>query len=718
MRKLRMKKATTLSLMVLFAAAILLPMIPYGFAEHTATVVWLGAEVGGEEVGTVDGNRLNMPEISYPIWVYFIVANEPESTNDIIAVKVGIPWDADSEQAQFEFSEGSVDWDALNWVYEMQNLDPDGDPKEIWYTTGQGESISPDGTGLFGLKFKAGPPSCNYRFVVFTEDNAGDAYSHELFINIDKVPPEVSIDEPSEELVLATWDPYPVSHYMWVKVSAWDIHDSPDPDQDHWSGISRITISVDDEPWIDRDYEPPLSDQVIEEQLWNLAEGTHTIKAQAFDGAGNPSAIAEFTFEYKLRITDIQIIDPEDKKGTVGPTTMVNPDTGWVEGSIEPHGGKVLGTRVMLEGIEFTPNSEVDITVYIPTYSLDGGWLLVYQTTANSTGGFTGSFVFPTAPYGTYEIYAEDAEGRFDNDWFTVVPEVIYIPEIVMGPAFIEVKATGLTGNGYVRRFMVDGTDALVGTNLHTMIGPEPPWRTGSNGTLYTISADKPGFLMPVIEPGTYEINMSIYDGWWWDGKAYEGEGTEKPRDIEVGNKLRVVNDFEDLMDAIEENGGKLDDLDAKIVQIKGDIAVIITNLGEIEAKLEDLDAKIVQIKGDIAVINTKLGEIEVKLDDIIEEIELVKDDTEDIIGHAVQIKTIVGDIKGIVESIEDDVATIKTNVGDIETAIGEIEIPSDQIDRIDQNTSLQPATVALSLIAAISAIAAAVMVLRKVYVK
>lgn len=178
-------------------------------------------------------------------------------------------------------------------------------------------------------------------------------------------------------------------------------------------------------------------------------------------------------------------------------------------------------------------------------------------------------------------------------------------------------------------------------------------------------------------------------------------------------------------------------DIQAKLVSIQGDIASVNTTLGEIETKIDNLGAVSIEaIKGDIATIKTDIGTIQEDISDINGEIVAVNEemvtistdigDTEAslsdinakitvINGKIATIETDIGTIEGRVTSIEGDVVTIETDIGTIKTSTESIETTSESIKT---DTSLQPATVALSLIAAISAIAAAVMVLRKVYVK
>ncbi len=147
-----------------------------------------------------------------------------------------------------------------------------------------------------------------------------------------------------------------------------------------------------------------------------------------------------------------------------------------------------------------------------------------------------------------------------------------------------------------------------------------------------------------------------------------------------------------------------ISNINGELAAIKGNIATITTDIGTIKTDVSNINGKIVSIEGDTATIQTDVGTIKTSLEDVNAKIKVNKD-------NIATIQTDIGTIKGRLTSIEGNVATIETDIGTIQTE-------TDKIESIKTDTSLQPATVALSLIAAIAAIAAAVMVLRKVYVK
>jgi len=151
-----------------------------------------------------------------------------------------------------------------------------------------------------------------------------------------------------------------------------------------------------------------------------------------------------------------------------------------------------------------------------------------------------------------------------------------------------------------------------------------------------------------------------------------------------------------------------VNNINANITSIKGRLVTIETTVGTIQEDIDNINGKIVALEGDTATIQTDIGTIKTNLTSINTKIEVTN-------GNIATIQTDIGTIKGRLATVEGDVATIETDIGTVKTCTENIEATGESIK---SDTGLQPATVGLSLIAAIGAIAAAVMVLRKVYMK
>jgi hypothetical protein len=137
----------------------------------------------------------------------------------------------------------------------------------------------------------------------------------------------------------------------------------------------------------------------------------------------------------------------------------------------------------------------------------------------------------------------------------------------------------------------------------------------------------------------------------------------------------------------------------AVIAEIYGTMAtVVIPGIGQIQLDLFAVQAQLMGIEGNLAIIQTRLGTMEVALMELNFQIMEVN-------GNLVTISTNLGELEGRIISIEGEVATIYTDVGTVKLAIPQLE-----------KTSLyMPIELILSAFAAIAAIAACVIISRKI---
>lgn len=655
------KKLLPIALVTILMLGLGFLMIHSAFGAHTATVTWVES---GSDV-------LAVSPISWPRWLNFTVSNNgPDSITEI---KFVIQKDGDGN-ALFRFENSKHKLAAINWTAIPDEFGPDNYPTVIYFRAEpSGKPIASEDTGEFDILFSDGPETCNYKFDLWTSDNgAPSGIDHKVLkITIDGEPPILDLIAPTDgKTVEAIFNPYPSDWYLWINFTATD---SPD----HNSNISRIVVDiveVDKGPEWNITYEPPYKPKVIfNEKYWNLPEENYTLSVTAFDGAGNSKTTTikfEFIVPWLVRLVP--------NKGTVGPETTYNPKTGLYTGSKYEYGNKKLGTEVKIETKKgaFTPDSKVNVTVEDLPYAMYA--LVLKNIETDSEGKFkeTPSFLFPTAPHGIYTITAVDAKGITVPLKFTVIPEIIYKPVVVIGPAPIEAIATGLPANGRVVGFTCNGTDALLSVNWHVLGEYERMgWYTDVNGTLQTLWADKPGFLMPILEPATYEIGLNFE--FYVEGECHA---------TSISNYVYVVNDFKDLMDIFDELELKLD---------------------YIKPIIERIDKNVVDIKTDVGIIKADVK-------DIIEDITIIKSDV-------AEIKTKVGTILGYVDDINwNDIITIKTDVGYIRANLTTIarQATSDKILDIVEPTSLGiNLSAVLSAIAAIASITAVVVVVKRLKV-
>jgi len=746
------KKLLKSLFIAILAAALCARMLPFAFATHTATVKWHSSSQVPYLLSSYTPFVHNM-SVKAPIsladwakgiWVSINVTDNAGSADGISEIKLVIPRNVDTNEVYFWFAEADLTL-LPGWTAVPDEFDPNGYPGVIHFQVGSGSPIAPSITRTLSVQFVRGPSSCTYKFMVYTIDNGlikspAETKPHTLYLNLDNTVPNVSIIYPSEGApIKAIWDEYPDMHYLWINATADDEAETP---KEHNSGIKSVQVHVANvtnikkkyvSGWIDITANKTIKEPEKYYIKWRsyytvsgkasvkwppiIEDGTYRVNVTVSDGVGN-TATKSLTFKYNIPMP-LKLLPDHAHAAREVDTKVKDFKKGLVEATPYEYGvlnPKVLGTTIEATGADgtFNPGTVVRITIFLPTYT----WyqankttfeVLVREVMVTSAGGFKTTFVCPAAPMGDYQVSAIDAKGNKGYATLTVEPEIIYQPEAVVGPAVIEAVATGLPAHDKVNLFTVDGTDALLGTNSQVL----DYWRTNPNGTLYTYMADKPGFLMPVLEPKTYEIAIGFFKA--SDSIAALVDG--KP--ILVSNKLYVINDFPGMMQLLNALEIKLDDIKPIIDRIDGNVVTIKSDVVTIkDVKLKDIMDSITIIKIDVAEIKTKCGTILGKVDPI---------NWNDIIT----IKTDVGTIKAKTETIVwGDITTIKTDIGDIKVKLG--DFTSAQIATIkkttddtlantnkliDTTTLGTPMAAVLSAIAAIAAIAAAVVVTRRLKV-
>ncbi|WP_019176839.1 hypothetical protein [Methanomassiliicoccus luminyensis] len=444
--------------------------------------------------------------------------------------------------------------------------------------------------------------------------------------------------------------------------------------------------------------------------MGNAEVGQHTITATAASGDSASTTITVGSY-----------ISIDQTSGTVGPTTTFETIDNVIVAQGSTYGS--LGTQVTVSGNGFAANSKVNVTVSASTPGISWGpYRVVHNFSVSDEGAFVVSFIFPTAPNGTYTITADDSIAVSTSE-FTVMPGIAIAPSIVIGPSVETIVATGYPQQTYgVDALLIDGTDALFGTNNHFTV-----WSFDSNGTLvsqWNVVA-KPGFVLPILETGTYNIELVagglsasqdviVLNNLADLGKMIGDLGTDLTALLEaLDAKIVDINGLEaTIQTALGPIESSLEDLDAKIVGVNDNLELSVeTILGTIEMSFEDLDAKIVDINGLEATIQTALGPIESSLEDLDAKIVAVD-------GKLVEIKTAIGTIDGEISSIENGVATIKTDIGTMKTNISTIYGQTSDIAAGETEVTIDatPAWIAaiMAVIAAISSIVCVVIFTRK----
>jgi len=148
----------------------------------------------------------------------------------------------------------------------------------------------------------------------------------------------------------------------------------------------------------------------------------------------------------------------------------------------------------------------------------------------------------------------------------------------------------------------------------------------------------------------------------------------------------------------------KLDALNATLIAVKGDVALIKTDVGVINADVAAIKPVIMKIDADVVTLKTDVGTIKA-------DVAIIKPTLSRVEGDVATIKTQVGVINGTVTDIKGDVLTVKTDAGTIKLRVEELRTI---IGLVWSGSG----DVLLSLIAAIGAVASTALLLRKKYPK
>jgi predicted nucleic acid-binding Zn-ribbon protein len=130
------------------------------------------------------------------------------------------------------------------------------------------------------------------------------------------------------------------------------------------------------------------------------------------------------------------------------------------------------------------------------------------------------------------------------------------------------------------------------------------------------------------------------------------------------------------------------------IEEIRGGVAVIRLDIGglrgEIRAKLDAINATLIEVKGDIATIKTTVGEIKARVDALRDLIESSKEAIiTEIRGGVATIQTDLSEIRAALEALEPVIIDINDTVVTILTRIGELQADLSLIrELIDNSTS------------------------------
>jgi hypothetical protein len=575
-----MKKQTfSTAIVMLLLVGILSIAIPFGFATHTSTVYWIKNPRSQSQV-LIDtahlsdqwgdlysvfspSARAHVTGTSLNFIVLFV--NNTMDADYIRNVEVSIPQDPDgfsyfymtqtNVTSDFNMTNPDKSRPAADWRYETIESDPNLEVRSFRYVSDVG--LTHNATLYIWMYFRGGPEFCTYRFSVRTIDfgtpkgGSPEAKPYDMWLIMDKYPPEINVlearpvsGETFQGLPLVNGDPRPSGkHIVTAYVNASDYVNCSSGIIGARYEMRLINFSTGAEYWFKNEtYEYPfglVNDPITSEpwifskDIWSnntrnsLVEGKYNLTVKIWDRVGN-SAQKTYSFYYRPPSIPTYYAAPE--------TNIANSGTGLVESKQVVYKTKTLGSTVNIRSWNITGfkvGNTPTVRIYIPTYewynSTYGTFNVLVNNTApvDSNGYPTGTFIFPKAPQGTYTVYIAglDPNGlsltKYQN--VAVIPQIIFNPNEIIGPAAIDVMATGflkpaVEQPAFATYLLIREStwehpkDALMGVNDHVWQN----WYIDFNGTLQnwitrlTGVEVAPGFLMPISQPGTYHITLLI----------------------------------------------------------------------------------------------------------------------------------------------------------------------------------------------------------------
>ena len=568
-----MKKQMICSAVImLFLVGIFAVAVPTTFAKHDARVYWvrypeskqvliddkmistqwrdLYTEFSPTPREHITGNQVNP--------LVLIVNNTVSEDDPITTIEINIPQDEDG-YSRFYLNETKVTRLDLvmaepGWSSETIESDPNHEVRSFRFTSSVGVLV--DTPLAFWMFFRGGPEFCTYEFTIWTRDTGSVTgtkkdYRHDLKVVMDKFPPVFTAlearpvsDETFQDVPLVYGVPRPSGkHIFTAYINASDYAQCSSGIKNARYEMRLINFSTGAEYWFKNEtYEYPfglVNDPITSEpwvyskEVWSnntrnsLLEGKYNLTVTIWDRVGN-SVTQIYTFYYKPPTIPTYYASPE--------TSIKEVATGLVESTQVVYKTKTLGSTVNIRIWNITgfkPGTTATIRIYIPTYewynSTYGTFNVLVNKTApiDSDGYVTGTFIFPKAPQGTYTVYIAgqnpDSSSLTKYQNVAVIPQMILNPNEVIGPAVINVMATGflkpeVEGPAFATYLLIREStwehpkDALMGMNDQVWQN----WYIDFNGTLQnwithlTGVEVAPGFLMPIAQPGTYHITLLV----------------------------------------------------------------------------------------------------------------------------------------------------------------------------------------------------------------
>ncbi len=169
---------------------------------------------------------------------------------------------------------------------------------------------------------------------------------------------------------------------------------------------------------------------------------------------------------------------------------------------------------------------------------------------------------------------------------------------VIIGNSVVRVVGTGFHANSNGFLILINGTDALASTNLHSLM----LWGTNEYGILTSVFGVVPGLTIPILEPGVYELRLA--------GEHVVSE----PGYVFIVNKLGEVATKEDIDNLMSNTTDLVSNLREDLYSIGDSLSAQLLSIYESLSGVQDILTAVYSemvTKEDLtAALNTILMEI------------------------------------------------------------------------------------------------------------
>lgn len=180
----------------------------------------------------------------------------------------------------------------------------------------------------------------------------------------------------------------------------------------------------------------------------------------------------------------------------------------------------------------------------------------------------------------------------------------------------------------------------------------------------YTVLCSTEGsWYLPEAMMSVEWYELGVYIG----GSLYSSE-LIGPLTIVSRSEKRLVDSVdaskEEVLTDLEGIGLSLEDIEAKVLGIEGDVTTISTDLGGIRVGLSDIGARMAGLEGSSAAILISLEEVTVDMEALDSKVTGIE-------GETTAISTTLGEVRGSVSEVEGNTATLLIDLETVKADLG-----------------------------------------------